>query len=158
MALALRGRKRGAGIDATIIAVLLFVGGIVSVVEILWPLLLIVAAVLLPVDVALRKLRLSPADLLEWLRHPRRVTVRLPGWSPELPTQMPSWAPGKWSARRTPPAPLRRIRAEPSFRSQVTPGLARETQVDGEADEDDALGATLRWLAARRGGSRNDPG
>ena len=71
---------------------------------------------------------------------------------------MPSWAPGRWSARRTPPPPLRRIRTEPSYSSQATPGLARETQVDGEADADDALGATLRWLAARRGGSRNDPG
>ena len=119
--------------------------------------LLVLAALLLPLDIALRKLRLSPADLVEWLRHPRRVALGLPRWSPELPAQMPTWAPGAWSARRTPPPPLRRIRAEPTYSAQVTPGLARETQVDGETDEDDALGATLRWLAARRG-SRGDPG
>jgi Ca-activated chloride channel homolog len=119
--------------------------------------LLIIAALLLPIDVALRRLRLSPADLIEWLRHPRRVALGLPRWSPELPTQMPSWAPGAWSTRRTPPPPLRRIPSQPSYTAQATPGLARETQVDGETDEDDALGATLRWLAARRG-TRGDPG
>jgi hypothetical protein len=63
--------------------------------------------------------------------------------------------PGAWRARRTPPPTLRRIGAETSLSSTVTPGLARQTDVDGEADADDALGATLRWLAARRG-SRGD--
>jgi hypothetical protein len=119
--------------------------------------LLVIAALLLPVDVALRRLRFSLADLVEWLRHPRRIALGLPRWSPELPTQMPTWAPGAWSARRTPPPALRRIRPEPTYSAQVTPGLARQTEVDGETDEDDALGATLRWLAARRG-SRGDPG
>ena len=119
--------------------------------------LLAIAALLLPVDVALRRLRFSLADLVEWLRHPRRIALGLPRWSPELPTQMPTWAPGAWSARRTPPPALRRIRPEPTYSAQVTPGLARQTELDGETDEDDALGATLRWLAARRG-SRGDPG
>ena len=120
--------------------------------------LLIIAALLLPVDVALRRLRLSPADLLDWLRHPRRVALGLPRWAPELPVQAPAWSPGAWATRRTPPPALRRVpRAESSLSSPATPGLARETEPDGEGDADDALGATLRWLAARRG-SRGDAG
>ena len=117
--------------------------------------LLLIAALLLPVDIALRRLRVSPADFVDWLRHPHRLAVALPRWSPELPTQTPVWVPGAWRARRTPPPTLRRIGAETSLSSTVTPGLARQTDVDGEADADDALGATLRWLAARRG-SRGD--
>ena len=120
--------------------------------------LLVIAAILLPLDVALRRLRLSPADLVDWLRHPHRVALGLPRWAPELPAQMPAWAPGAWAARRTPPPALRHVpRSEPSFSSNVTPGLARQTETDGAAADDDALGATLRWLAARRG-TRGDVG
>ena len=119
---------------------------------------LVIAAILLPLDVALRRLRLSPADLVDWLRHPHRVALGLPRWAPELPAQMPAWAPGAWAARRTPPPALRHVpRSEPSFSSNVTPGLARQTETDGAAADDDALGATLRWLAARRG-TRGDVG
>ena len=104
------------------------------------------------------RLRLSPADLVDWLRHPHRVALGLPRWAPELPAQMPAWAPGAWAARRTPPPALRHVpRSEPSFSSNVTPGLARQTETDGAAADDDALGATLRWLAARRG-TRGDVG
>jgi hypothetical protein len=38
-----------------------------------------------------------------------------------------------------------------TYGGHVTPGLARDTTTENGTDEDDALGATLRWLAARRG-------
>jgi Ca-activated chloride channel family protein len=121
--------------------------------------LLLIAAVLLPFEVALRRLRISPGDVIDWLRHPRRLSFGLPRWSPEIPAQTPAWVPGAWKLRRAPPPPaLRRPGAESTLRAAVTPGLARQTEVDGESDEDDALGATLRWLAARRGGSHPDTG
>jgi len=51
----------------------------------------------------------------------------------------------------------RPLRSERAFSPNVTPGLARE-EADGEVSaEDDALGVTLKWLAARRG-SRGDRG
>ncbi|HEX8967511.1 MAG TPA: hypothetical protein VF937_06510, partial [Chloroflexota bacterium] len=114
--------------------------------------LVLIAAILLPLEVGLRRLRFAPADLLEWLRHPARVPLALPRWSTEAPLQPPAWLPGVWSTRRSPPPPLNRATApaEQSLGTLATPGLARETPVEGESDEDDALGATLRWLAARR--------
>jgi hypothetical protein len=45
---------------------------------------------------------------------------------------------------------VRPFYSEPTLSGPVTPGLARETDTSS-AEEDDALGATLRWLAARRG-------
>src|SRR5205823_8296350 len=53
--------------------------------------LILIAAILLPLEVGLRRLRLSPLDILDWLRHPRRVSVGLPRWSPEMPIQPPAW-------------------------------------------------------------------
>ena len=117
-------------------------------------LLLLIAAVLLPIEIAMRRLRVSPRDVLEWLRHPRRIALALPRWSPDLPVQRPAWVPGAWA----PPAERRRRRSVgPSQRAHpgqasVTPGLARDSSPEATgASDEDALGATLRWLAARRG-------
>jgi Mg-chelatase subunit ChlD len=119
--------------------------------------LLLIAAVLLPLEIALRKLRISPADILEWLRHPRRVEIAAP-WQPSEPTWRPGgWAPGIWGPRRIPAPMSRPVRAEPAFSANVTPGLAREEADADGSTEDDALGVTLKWLAARRG-SRGDKG
>src|SRR5437763_1044918 len=120
--------------------------------------LVLIAAVLLPLEVGLRRLRLSPADLLEWLRHPRHITVALPAWAPELPAQLPAWVPGAWKPRPSPaPTAWPARRSEPGLRASVTPGLARESPEHAEPDEDDALGAATRWLAARRA-TRGDRG
>jgi hypothetical protein len=121
-------------------------------------LLLFAAAIVLPIEIGLRRLRLSVTDVLDWLRHPRRIAVGLPRWSPELPIQPPAWVPGAWEARRRPaPAPPRPMRVEPGFAAHVTPGLARNSDTDGADGDEDALGATLKWLAARRG-NRADNG
>ena len=119
--------------------------------------LVLIAAVLLPIEVGLRRLRVSLFDVLDWLRHPRRVHIALRRLSPELAVQPPAWVPGAWKPRAVsrPMAYSRPV--EPALSAHVTPGLARETSGDGESDADDALGATLRWLAARRG-SRGDAG
>jgi hypothetical protein len=119
--------------------------------------LLLIAALLLPLEIAVRKLRISPADIFEWLRHPRKVEFAIP-WQPAEATWRPGgWAPGMWGPRRPPAAVTRAVRREQAFSANVTPGLARE-EVDADASgEEDALGVTLKWLAARRG-SRGDKG
>jgi Mg-chelatase subunit ChlD len=120
--------------------------------------LLLVAAILLPVEVGLRRLRISPMDALEWLRHPHRLEVVLP-WrrSGEGGLRPAAWMPGAWATRRAPPRLSRPFYSEPTLSSHATPGLARQTDADDAADQD-ALGATLKWLAARRGGTRGDSG
>jgi Mg-chelatase subunit ChlD len=124
--------------------------------------LVLIAALLLPIEVGLRRLRISLGDVLEWLRHPRRLAVGLPRWSPELPAQTPAWVPGAWNTRRVPPRiPWPRRVSDVIYGGSVTPGLARESGSGSaespEAAEDDALAATVRWLAARRG-TRSDAG
>jgi hypothetical protein len=121
--------------------------------------LLWIAAILLPLEIALRRLRISPADLLEWLRHPRPVSL----WETaggEGTLQPAPWMPGLAPGRRTPPPPVvRPFYADTPLAGHVTPGLARDTSTGTLDDEDDdALAATLRWLAARRGNSRGDSG
>src|SRR5579864_5079438 len=108
--------------------------------------LLLLAAVLLTFDVAIRRLRISFSDLLLWLRHPHAVALALPRWSPAA-TPAPSWLPGS-SRRAAPPPPIWRS-GEPSLGGHATPGLARETLVDSE--EESALAAASRWLSSHRG-------
>jgi uncharacterized membrane protein/uncharacterized protein YegL len=117
--------------------------------------LLLFAAVLLPIDVALRRLRLSFVDVGDWLRHPRRLDVRL-----ALPwflarrrvadVPLPTWVPGLQRRPRSTPTAGRSLAGDAISSSAVTPALAREQ--DGDSSEDDALADTLRWLAARRRG------
>jgi hypothetical protein len=57
--------------------------------------------------------------------------------------------------RRPPPRVTRPFYSESALSGHVTPGLARQTDVE---EGEDALGATLKWLAARRGGGRGDSG
>jgi hypothetical protein len=126
-------------------------------------LLVLLAAILLPLEIGLRRLRLSPSDLWSWLRHPHSLDVSLPGRSAEAPAHNAAWVPG---ARSRPPAPPvvwpKRV-VEQTLGGHASPGLARDTgarpatatdkttdKKDGE-DTDDALGEALRWLAARRG-------
>jgi Ca-activated chloride channel homolog len=116
--------------------------------------LLAIAAVLLPIEIAIRRLRISPADVFDWFRHPRRLAVAMP-WAAQTPVQMPAWVPGAWGQRKPPPAFSRPIRPEPTLTGRATPSLAREADAE-PAEGEDALGATLRWLAARRG-TRGDP-
>ncbi|MGI9149242.1 MAG: VWA domain-containing protein [Chloroflexota bacterium] len=119
--------------------------------------LLALAAVLLPLDIAIRRLRISPSDVLEWVRHPRRIPFAMPRWSAEPPVQLGAWRPGVSGPRRQPPRPKRPFSSpEPAMSSRATPILAREADVEGDAEQD-ALGATLKWLAARRG-TKGDPG
>jgi hypothetical protein len=60
------------------------------------------------------------------------------------------------AAKRRPAAKVSRpFYSEGPLSGHVTPGLARETAAE---DGEDALGATLKWLAARRGNSRGDSG
>jgi len=122
--------------------------------------LLLLAAALLPIDVALRRLRVSPAEVRDWLRQPRRSSIPVHlGWPWAAAGATPpaaAWAPGRparWLARaRRSAAGQTRLTAGPA-----TPALAREAEAGtgretepGAADED-ALGETLRWLRARRG-------
>lgn len=111
--------------------------------------LLVLAAVLLPLDVALRRLRVTPSDVLEWLRHPRRLGLRMPDRDTGPALAYSGWLPGRAPRRRGPP-PRPVPRPEPGvLRSHVTPGLARDS--DEDVSEEDALAATLRWLVERRG-------
>ncbi|MDQ6674702.1 MAG: VWA domain-containing protein, partial [Chloroflexota bacterium] len=116
----------------------------------LQPIFIAIAAVLLPLEIAVRRLRVSPSDVLDWLRHPRRLRVAMPRWSAEASVQPGGWRPGIWGPKRQ----LSRVRpfypTEPTLSAHATPGLARETDTDADPDQD-ALGATLKWLAARRG-------
>jgi Ca-activated chloride channel homolog len=119
-------------------------------------LLLLIAAILLPIDVALRRLRVSFDEVRDWLRHPRRlaVSVALPSFLSRgraAETPLPSWVPGMHARRRAVQPFMRPTRVTDVVTSApVTPMLAREQ--DGETSEDDALAETLRWLAARRRG------
>lgn len=120
-------------------------------------LLLLLAAVLLPLEVGLRRLRISPLEALGWLRHPHRVDVVLPWQRSGTEWRPAAWMPGAAAKRQPPPGVKRSFYSESSLGGHVTPGLARES--DGEDDaEEDALGATLKWLAARRGSGRGDAG
>jgi hypothetical protein len=118
-------------------------------------LLVLFAAILLPLEIGLRRLRVSPGDVWNWLRHPRRLEVSLPHWSAELPSQTPAWVPGA-SGGRPPAAPVvwpKRV-VEPKLGGHASPGLAREANANSTTEgEDDALGEAMRWLAARRGSS-----
>ncbi len=126
--------------------------------------LLLIAAILLPFEIGLRRLRLTPSDLWHWLRHPHHFDVSLPRWSGQSPAHASAWVPG--ASRTGPPAPgvVWPKRVEPHFGSHATPGLARDAHttaetastnanVDAAHQEDDALGEAMRWLAARRGRS-----
>ncbi|HET6319768.1 MAG TPA: VWA domain-containing protein [Chloroflexota bacterium] len=117
--------------------------------------LLLFAAVLLPMDVALRRLRISFSEIGDWLRHPRRlgIVLALPtffgrGAAPSVP--LPTWVPGMRSRPRPVQPLIRPMGSEVITKSAVTPALAREQ--DGDNADDDALAETLRWLAARRRG------
>jgi hypothetical protein len=116
--------------------------------------LLLLAALLLPLDVALRRLRVSPAEALDWLRHPWRVRLSLPRWGAPAMPAAPSWIPGRPARRRAPPRVVPRTGEAAVHTSAVTPGLARQ-MADEDLSEEDALAATLRWLVERRG-SRGD--
>jgi len=99
-------------------------------------LLLVIAAVILPIEVGLRRLRVTPGDVLEWLRHPRRIALALPRWAPDLPVQAPVWVPGARSATRRTPAPASRSAPyAPTLGSTVTPGLARDSTAEPPATD-----------------------
>jgi hypothetical protein len=121
-------------------------------------LLLLIAAILLPIDVALRRLRISPSEIADWVRRPRRLDVgfALPSWltrteGERLPA--PAWLPGMRRIRRPPQRPVR-----PGMPTSVTsvgpatPALARQNEDEGQPADEDPLAETLRWLAARRRG------
>jgi len=120
--------------------------------------LLAIAAVLLPLEIAIRRLRVSPADIVEWLRHPRWIPLAIPRWATPAPAQPAAWTPGAWAARRPIPRVTRPFYSSPTstIGGHATPGLARETDIDADGEQD-ALGATLKWLAARRG-TKGDAG
>ena len=108
--------------------------------------LLLLAAVLLVVDVALRRVRVSLVDVWDWLRHPHRVALEAPwrageGWQPA------AWMPGAWAPRRPPPRVTQPLRSE-HYGGHATPGLARAEKQDDA--EESALSATRKWLAAHR--------
>lgn len=118
----------------------------------LGPILLAIAAVLLPLEVGIRRFQASPADLIDWLRHPRHIPLAMPRWSAEAAVQPGGWRPGIWGPRRQLPRVSRSFSApEPTLSSHATPVLARETDAPDTDPNQDALGATLKWLAARRG-------
>jgi hypothetical protein len=58
---------------------------------------------------------------------------------PGAARRKPAPAPAVWNVRK----------AEPGLSGHATPGLARDSSV--ETEEEDALAAATRWLAARRG-------
>src|SRR5262249_61453643 len=87
-------------------------------------LLLLIAAILLPIDVALRRLRVSLDEVRDWLRHPRRlaVSVALPLFLSRgraAGTPLPSWVPGRHPRRRPgqpvtrPPRPTAGVASAP---------------------------------------------
>src|SRR6185436_794759 len=122
-------------------------------------LLLLLAAVLLRIDVALRRLRISPTEIADWVRRPRRldVTLALPSWLTRTPADdmpRPSWLPGMRPIRRPPPRPVRPGIATPVVSAgPATPALARQAEDESPSSADeDPLAETLRWLAARRRG------
>jgi Mg-chelatase subunit ChlD len=118
--------------------------------------LVLIAAVLLPIEIGLRRLRLSPSDIWSWLRHPHRLDLSLPHWSTELPVQTPAWVPGVSRSRAAAPPVVWPKRGEPNLGGHASPGLARDAHAESNANaahEDDALGEAMRWLAARRGSS-----
>ena len=95
---------------------------------------------------ALRRVRISPDDLWEWVRHPHRVAIETPfgrrteGWQPA------AWMPGAWAPRRPPPRPASARPAETY--GHASPGLAR---AEADSEEDDALSATRSgWPPAAR--------
>jgi hypothetical protein len=120
-------------------------------------LLLVIAVLVLVVDVAVRRLRLAPRDAWDWLRHPRRIALEAP-WT-RAGLRPAAWMPGAWTTRRAPPpAPVvRPFYSETILSAQATPRLAREADT-GDEEDPDALGATLKWLAARRGNTGGDRG
>ncbi|MBV9897927.1 MAG: VWA domain-containing protein [Chloroflexi bacterium] len=110
----------------------------------------LIAAILLPLEVAIRRLRLSPTDLIDWLRHPHRVAFSLEALRPSVPAQSPSWLPGMMRIKSPPPPRTWPPHpAEVALRGHATPGLARET-AEPKTDEDDALAAATAWLRSRR--------
>jgi Mg-chelatase subunit ChlD len=118
--------------------------------------LVLIAAILLPIEIGLRRLRLSPSEILSWLRHPRRFDVSLPSWTGDLAAPSGGWVPGASRSRSHPPASpvVWPKRSDPNLGGHASPGLARDAHPTAEADasrEDDALGEAMRWLAARRG-------
>lgn len=124
--------------------------------------LLHLAPLLVILDVALRRLRLSVGDIRSWVRHPHGLSVELPWGAPATGVPAAPWQPGVWIAeRRTPPSRVRPL-SPVTLGSQVTPGLARTESPpatdESSGEETDALGDTLRWLAARRGTSHGDRG
>lgn len=117
-------------------------------------LLLLLAAILLPIDVALRRLRMSWAEITDWARkpHPIAVSLALPRWrgSAEV-LRPPTWLPGMHARAANAPPPVRLLSSIDAITSApVTPALARDA--DPESLDEDALAETLRWLAARRRG------
>ena len=118
-------------------------------------LLVLAAAILLPLEMAIRRLRISPMDIALWLRHPHGLSFQMPSLRPSVPEQSPAWLPGMLRRR---PAPRTvswsKAPSEQPLGAHVTPGLARESSL--ETDEDDALAAATAWLRARRptGGDR----
>jgi hypothetical protein len=114
--------------------------------------LLALAALLLPIDIAIRRLRVSPAEALALLRHPRMFlrAFRVPGRAAPAPTyERPSWVPG--APRRAAPPPVRRpLGGQVPTSSSATPAAARQTEDGTAPSDDDALAETLRWLASRR--------
>jgi hypothetical protein len=121
-------------------------------------LLLLLAAILLPIDVALRRLRISPSEIADWVRQPRRlnVTLALPHWLTRTEADAmprPSWLPGMRPIRRAPPRPGRPSSATSVVSSgPATPALARQAEDESAPGDEDPLAETLRWLAARRRG------
>ena len=119
----------------------------------------LIAAVLLPIEVGLRRLRVSPADVARMAASPAAVGDRR-----AVARSGRKWRPRRLDARRTGPDDECRPRVRGrcyterhTLAGHATPGLARQTDPE-DADEDDALGATLKWLAARRGNTRGDSG
>ena len=116
--------------------------------------LVLIAAILLPLEIGLRRLRLTPGDLVAWVRHPYRLNLSLPRWAPDLPTQTPTWVPGAAKSRApTPPIVWPKRSTEARVGGHASPGLARGDATTTATEDDDALGEAMRWLAARRGSS-----
>jgi Ca-activated chloride channel homolog len=114
--------------------------------------LLAVAALLLPIDIALRRLRVSPAEALGLLRHPRTFlgALRFP-WrsSASAVAERPAWVPRV--PRRAAPPPVRNPAPDQvPLSATASPAVARQAEDEAVPNDDDALAETLRWLASRR--------